>query len=76
MKTIDTPSGQLIQTCLFCKYFEFHPEWPGYSDMTPGSPMSLGCYKDHWSSDDIIDFRATMLTAQECPDYEQVITGE
>ena len=40
-KTIDTPSGQLIQTCLFCKYFDFSPGSPGYSEMTPGSDPNL-----------------------------------
>lgn len=72
MKTINTPSGQLIQTCLFCKHFEFHQAWPGYSEMTPGSDADICCDKGHWGFYDITDFRATMLTAQECPDYEAV----
>lgn len=78
MKTVNTPSGQLIQTCLFCKHFEFQPEYPGYSEWTPGSPLRMSCDRDHWALDGIVDFRETMLTAQTCPDYEAVkeVTNE
>lgn len=61
-----------LNNCLDCKHFYFDPGSPGYSEQTPGSDMSLGCYKDHWSGRDCYsqdDFRKHMLSAKTCKDY-------
>lgn len=76
MKQVNTPSGQLILTRLFCKCFSLSPETAGYSEYTPGGAASLECLGGHWYTslydDDTKALRANMLKAQTCPDYEQI----
>jgi len=38
-------------SCLCCEYLSAIDATPGYSDMTPGSPMALYCSKSHWDFD-------------------------
>lgn len=37
--------------CLDCQNFSFDGGSPGYSDMTPGSGLSMDCDKNHWRFD-------------------------
>ena len=72
MKTIDTESGKLVQTCLFCSHFYFDGGSPGHSEYTPGSDASIGCSKGVWDYemyDMTNDFRRHMLTAQTCDKF-------
>jgi len=60
--------------CLFCNHFYYSPATPGYSEMTPGSDASMGCYKnlvdfDLWD-DDTETYRQKMLTAVNCPQFD------
>ena len=62
------------RTCLLCKHFYFEPEEPGYSELTPGCEMKIGCYKEYWQfnpQDEEQVYRIKMLTARSCKDYEK-----
>ena len=48
-------------TCLDCEHFYFEPACHGYSDMTPGWDMRIGCYKDHWELDRYEDTTVRVL---------------
>lgn len=61
--------------CLFCKHFYFDPGEPDYSDVTPGSDMSIGCRLGFWSEDSFWDedgYRECQLKARTCPKFEQI----
>ena len=63
--------------CLFCKNFKYEPGEPGYSDVTPGSDLEVGCYLgywelDAWGGDGVTSYREHQLKAQSCPDFELV----
>ena len=69
-----------MKNCLFCKHFHFDSGSPGYSEMTPGSDMSMGCElfsysrpKKYWqfSHAETTEnkFRQYMVSAETCPDY-------
>ena len=62
-------------TCLDCEHFYFEPACRGYSDMTPGWDMRIGCYKDNWEldkyEDTTEDYREYLLSARECSDFEE-----
>lgn len=61
--------------CLFCKHFYFNPGELAYSDVTPGSNMSIGCGKGHWNEDSFYheeSYRACQLKAQTCKDFNQI----
>lgn len=59
--------------CVFCKHFRWDPGSPGYSEMTPSSPMVLACGKRHWEitpyETTAAEFRQFLLRASTCPDY-------
>ncbi len=65
-----------LNNCLDCTWFYMEPSTPGYSEVTPGDDMEMGCRKCHWTlnnrRDDEASFRAKMQTATTCPDYEEV----
>ena len=42
------PQSTTPRLCWFCKHFTFDPGSPHYSDLTPGSDMSMGCAKNVW----------------------------
>ena len=62
------------RTCLECKHCVLDPGAQGYSDVTPSTPMSLSCCRDHYTyeRDDITKQRlqAAILKARECEDFE------
>lgn len=62
--------------CLFCEHFYLSTGEPGYSDMTPGSDMTIRCLKGYWDVDNYEDttetYRQKLLTAKTCKDYKQV----
>lgn len=73
MSDLETVSVPRI--CLFCRYFYLSPNYPGYSELTPGSDMAVYCIAStgHWdlaNANDTNDARKMMLMAQTCPDYE------
>ena len=63
------------RTCIFCKNLYFSPFDPGYSDVTPGSEVGIYCQiKDGWDLNDFdttAEYRAAMLQAETCKDFEQ-----
>lgn len=65
-------SQQHEKICLFCQYFYIDNSSPGYSEMTPGDNMHMGCRKDHWyfDPDDTTEnqYRDMMAMARTCPD--------
>jgi hypothetical protein len=63
--------------CVFCKNWEFSGGEPGYSELTPGSDTTMDCKKNHYGKRfrlfDLYgpdDFRAIILKAEKCQDYE------
>ena len=57
--------------CLFCKHFKMLGE-PGFSELTPGSPIAIQCLKNKWEfspGDHEDDFRTAMLHAQTCKKF-------
>jgi len=60
--------------CLFCEQFYICPADPGYSDMTPGSDVTINCTKGYWEIDlydDYVDkYREKLSGAKTCPDWE------
>ena len=57
-----------------CKHFDYSNYDQGYSEWTPGSDFSIGCYKDKWnfdpSTDGPVQLRNCLLTARTCDDFE------
>ena len=62
------------RVCVTCAHFYFDGATSGYSAVTPGSNMSLGCHKDIWKleiyNDTTESYRAKILTALTCEHYE------
>lgn len=60
--------------CVFCKYFYLDMADPGYSSLTPGSDMAMGCRKGVWShkkyDDGLEEYRANLLRAETCSKFE------
>ena len=73
-----TPAGRATpeKLCVFCTHFEMEDEGPVYSTISGCDPARMNCRKQHWTqcvgfnSED--DFRANILRAATCPDYDQV----
>jgi len=64
--------------CIMCKHLDFDLGWGG-TDVTPGSPASLGCLKGYWDTDDYDatpQLREYFGRAQNCPDFEKVEIDE
>ena len=62
------------RTCIMCNHWiiYFEHDW---SEYTPGDGFVSKCLKYHWSSDYDVSskkYRASLLTANGCPDYEEV----
>jgi len=61
------------KNCLICKHSSLYPGEPGYSEMTPGSPASWNCEKNHWRDDPLSlqkeDFLKLIDKAKTCKDY-------
>lgn len=62
--------------CLFCAHVDYERPWNHDSDSgTSFSGGGFDCGKGHFqeaSGYSLKDFRGLMLTAEKCPDYEQV----
>jgi hypothetical protein len=60
--------------CLFCEHFWFSDGYQGYSEMTPGKDTDIGCGLGYWENDYLTEdeFRACMLKAYVCNDYNPV----
>lgn len=64
-----------MKNCVLCKHFYLVMGCDGYSEATPGWNADMGCgmSQSHWewepNTDDEADFRAKMLTAENCADY-------
>ncbi len=65
-----------VKLCVFCTHFRLEPEGAAYSTMSGGDPAQMKCRKGHWNTcfgyDCEDDFRAHILRAATCPDYDQV----
>ena len=61
------------RVCILCKKFRMYPADPGYSDITPGSDLSMYCRLEYWSLDVYRDhedtYRAKITMAKDCKDY-------
>lgn len=71
------------RACLTCQFFALDYGEPGYSEMTPGSPPSISCYKNGkrgcaWSRDSLgrrvdygtADAPSFITRAENCKFYE------
>ncbi len=59
--------------CVFCKHWKIREAELPWSTLTGGSPANMICKKAHWlyeEFDDEADFRAVILQAADCEDYE------
>jgi len=59
-------------TCLHCHYFDFDFGEPDYSEMTPGSPGHMLCWKKHFNyycGDDVPTLREVFYRNIECKDF-------
>ncbi len=61
--------------CLFCTHFFLDAGEPGYSEYTPGSNFTCGCYMRHWDIEEYdgtgtYNFFNFMRSAINCKDYE------
>ena len=66
---------QKMKLCIFCSKFDFQPYEQYWSDLTPGSPLSLSCFKGRWDANDFYnenDYRRAQLEAETCPDFSEV----
>lgn len=63
--------------CWWCKYFSYDSGCQGYSDMTPGWGMEIGCLKGYWRFEQFetseSEFRNAIHHAVDCKDFESVI---
>lgn len=66
------------RACLTCAHFDLDMDSPGYSEMTPGSPVSISCdvsrqrgcaWPDYRSYPDVTP-RALRSIAESCKLYE------
>ncbi len=72
-----SPAGRAIpeKLCVFCRHLQMEPETESYSEMTGGNPAKIACRKGRWKqcigykSED--EFRANILRAATCQDYNQ-----
>jgi len=65
------------RTCLDCEYWNFYGGERGYSSLTPGSDMVIGCGRGHWRLINLeggneMSFRETVAMAAECKDFSPV----
>ncbi len=61
-------------TCILCEHFFFDGGCEGYSEVTPASPMGANCGKNLWpwlNAPNLVEFRQTMLAAQDCKDFQR-----
>lgn len=59
--------------CVQCRHFSFDAGTPNWSDVTPGSNMTISCRRDHWritTETTESAFRSHMETSQHCDDFE------
>jgi hypothetical protein len=63
------------KVCILCKHW-FLDYDEGYSEWTPGVGFYTECAKEHWvltgPGTKQREFRDKILTAETCPDYEEV----
>jgi len=65
----------MAKLCIFCKHFNLDMGYPDPSEVTPGLPPDIWCGERHWDlgyNDYEDTFRAKMLIAIRCPDYEYI----
>lgn len=65
--------------CFECKHFDMSFGEPDLSEITPGSPPSLDCYKGHfyvYYGVDLAKFKKLIRKARECDDFEPVCEGD
>ncbi len=63
----------LVLNCVNCRYFQYTTGEMGYSELTPGSDIEIGCLKSHWYNDNTettaLQFQENMNSANDCPDF-------
>jgi len=69
------PAVEPPRSCLDCQHCHLDGGHPGYSEMTPSSPMSWLCTKGWWEMErfdlDAGVVRNTIFVAPKCPDFEE-----
>lgn len=62
------------RTCILCTHFHFDGGEPDYSELTPGTRASIRCSKGvFWHCLETLseeDYRAAMLTADKCDQFD------
>lgn len=59
--------------CVQCRHFSFDAGTPNWSDVTPGSNMSISCGRDRWritTETTESAFRSHMETSRYCDVFE------
>ena len=64
----------LVLNCVNCRWFQYTTGEPHYSELTPGSDITIGCLKNHWRHENTettaFQFQKYMNSANDCPDFE------
>lgn len=59
--------------CLECKYFDYQLGYPDLSEMAPGWPATMECWKGVWTFDwDMDNLGQVLRTARTCKHFEEV----
>lgn len=65
--------------CWFCTHMFLWSGSPDYSELTPGSDMSMGCEKKVWhldtEGDTLADFRRKITSSVTCEKFEPPTRG-
>lgn len=77
-KVIGAPSSyDGTKMCWWCKHFNYSEGSPGYSDMTPGYDVDMGCNLGKWLFDSTNtsaqELRNYLYHAVDCSDFESTI---
>ena len=63
---------QTLKLCWDCKEFEYWPESPHFSEMTPLCPTVMECERGFWNLKKLgnaADFSAAIKSARDCEFY-------
>ena len=67
--------SEKYKNCLFCQHFYFMSGQIHYSEMTPGSDVSIGCSEGYWELDNKMDneisYMVKMRNARTCQDFTE-----
>jgi hypothetical protein len=66
--------GEWMKLCLDCKHCYLSAGYRGYSELTPGEPITFRCDKGHWEFEEYLEdkgkLKSKLLMAETCKDHE------